>query len=667
MNYDDDELQRMRARRQERRRISESTDRMSGSSRYSYGSDSRGRSGSSGKSYGTGSGYGSNGYRSGSSSYGSGRSGSTGAGNGRGYETGSHSAGSGRNPAWKTGGSSPAGNGRKKGDYSYHSRKKKKRRVWLIVIEVIVVLSLLIGAAAWYLYSRTFGSLQKLEFDESKVVNLDLTEEQVEEMQKGYFNMVAFGVDSRSEGGKLNVGKGTNSDVNMIVSANLETGEIRIVSLFRDTYLNISDKNSYNKFNAAYAMGGPEQAVKALNKNLDLNITQYATFNWSTVAQVINILGGVDVDLSEAEFSWINAFITETVKETKMGTTQLTHAGHVHLDGIQAVAYARIRYSDTDYARTERQRLVVQKCFEKAKKASWAQLNNIMVTVFPQLATNIEASDIIPLMRSINKFTIAGTQGFPAARGEKNIGTMDCVIPQTLEYNVQDLHKFLFGKDNYQVSKKVASISEHIAETTGLTKNAKLIYSVPTDKGITAQRFRQLMGYGSSSKKKEDIVEEDLNPAKKAVEEEEKKTGKLETDSEGNIIYPTDEDGNIVYPTKSDGSAVLPTNSKGKPYLATDESGKHVYPTDSSGNVIDPPEDLDEEDEDDDAQGPGNHTTAAKTSEAPTKSSHTEPTEKTTEAQTARPVENGPGGSVTDNSSNSGPGGSDDAQGPGAN
>ncbi|WP_352398429.1 LCP family protein [[Clostridium] aminophilum] len=655
MNYDDDELQRMRARRQERRRISESTDRMSGSSRYSYGSDSRSRSGSAGRSYGSG--YGANGSRSGSSSYGSGRSGSTAGG------SGSRTSGSGRNPAWKSGGSSMGGNGRKKGDYSYHSRKKKKRRVWLIVVEVIVVLSLLIGAAAWYLYSRTFGSLQKLEFDESKVVNLDLTEEQVEEMQKGYFNMVAFGVDSRSEGGKLNVGKGTNSDVNMIVSANLETGEIRIVSLFRDTYLNISDKNSYNKFNAAYAMGGPEQAVKALNKNLDLNITQYATFNWSTVAQVINILGGVDVDLSEAEFSWINAFITETVKETKMGTTQLTHAGHVHLDGIQAVAYARIRYSDTDYARTERQRLIVQKCFEKAKKASWSQLNNIMVTVFPQLATNIEASDIIPLMRSINKFTIAGTQGFPAARGEKNIGTMDCVIPQTLEYNVQDLHKFLFGKDDYQVSKKVASISEHIAEATGLTKNAKLIYSVPTDKGITAQRFRQLMGYGSSSKKKEDIEEEDLNPAKKAVEEEEKKTGKLETDSEGNIIYPTDEEGNIVYPTKSDGSAVLPTNSKGKPYLATDDNGKQVYPTDSSGNVIDPPEDLDEEDADDDAQSPGSHTT-----EAQTKSSNTEATAKTTEAQTAHAVENGPGGSATtNNSSSGGPGASDEAQGPGAN
>ena len=98
----------------------------------------------------------------------------------------------------------------------------------------------------------------------------------------------------------------------MICSVDLESGEIKLVSVFRDTYLNISDKNTYNKINAAYAIGGPEQAVAALNKNLDLNITQYATFNWKAVADAINILGGVDIELTKAEFHYINAFITET-------------------------------------------------------------------------------------------------------------------------------------------------------------------------------------------------------------------------------------------------------------------------------------------------------------------------------------------------------------------
>ena len=116
----------------------------------------------------------------------------------------------------------------------------------------------------------------------------------------------------------------------MICSVDLESGEIKLVSVFRDTYLNISDRNTYNKINAAYAIGGPEQAVAALNKNLDLNITQYATFNWKAVADAINILGGVDIELSENERSWINAYITETVKETGIGSHQIQKAFPLH-------------------------------------------------------------------------------------------------------------------------------------------------------------------------------------------------------------------------------------------------------------------------------------------------------------------------------------------------
>ena len=115
-----------------------------------------------------------------------------------------------------------------------------------------------------------------------------------------------------------------------------------MVSLFRDTYLNLSKEGSYNKFNQAYFTGGPEQAMAAINRNLDLNVTDYATFNWKAVADAITILGGVDVELSKAEFYYINAFISETVAVTGIGSTQLTHAGMNHLDGVQAVAYGRL-------------------------------------------------------------------------------------------------------------------------------------------------------------------------------------------------------------------------------------------------------------------------------------------------------------------------------------
>ena len=133
-----------------------------------------------------------------------------------------------------------------------------------------------------------------------------------EEMMKGYWTVALFGVDSRNN----SVGQGNMADVIIICNVNQETGEIKLVSVFRDTYLSVDDNGSYNKINQAYFRGGPRQAVEALNRNLDLEIDDYATFNWKAVADAINILGGVDVELSKAEFYYINAYITETVEAT---------------------------------------------------------------------------------------------------------------------------------------------------------------------------------------------------------------------------------------------------------------------------------------------------------------------------------------------------------------
>ncbi|MEE1498055.1 MAG: LCP family protein [Clostridium sp.] len=365
----------------------------------------------------------------------------------------------------------------------------RRKKIFLIVGGVILALILFIAAAYAYVNHKLFGNMASVDFDEKKVENLDLSEEQLAQM-KGHWMIACFGVDSREKGGEMNVGKGANADVNMICSVDLESGEIKLVSVFRDTYLNISDKNTYNKINAAYAIGGPEQAVAALNKNLDLNITQYATFNWKAVADAINILGGVDIELSENERSWINAYITETVKETGIGSHQIQKAGLVHMDGVQAVAYGRIRYGDTDYARTERQRIVLQAAFDKVKTADWATVNNVIQTVMPQLATNIDMADLIPLARQLANFHIGDTKGFPMARGEASVGKNgDCVIPQTLASNVSELHQFLFGTENYQPSSKVQSYSTHISEATGMYKEGKSIDHVPVDQGLNASSY----------------------------------------------------------------------------------------------------------------------------------------------------------------------------------
>ena len=155
-----------------------------------------------------------------------------------------------------------------------------------------------------------------------RIKNVEISEEKQEQMS-GYWTIAVFGVDSRNS----SVGKGNNSDVNILCNIDQGTGEIRLVSVYRDSYLNISDKNTYNKINAAYMQGGPEQVVKALNRNLDIDIDDYATFNWKAVADAINILGGIDVEITKSEFYYINAFISETVKATGVASTQLKSAG----------------------------------------------------------------------------------------------------------------------------------------------------------------------------------------------------------------------------------------------------------------------------------------------------------------------------------------------------
>lgn len=370
---------------------------------------------------------------------------------------------------------------------TYRRRKKKSGKTRKIVIGVILALVLVVGGAAFAAYHYINSGLRtaqgKEDFDKNIVINPNIPEEQRERMEKGFWTVAVFGLDSRDN----SLGKGNQSDVIMIANLNRETGEIKLVSVFRDTYLNVNDRNTYNKINAAYAAGGPEAAVKALNKNLDLNITHYATFNWKAVATVINILGGVEIDISKSEFYYINAFITETVKGTGIGSVQLTAPGTHNLDGVQAVAYGRLRLMDSDYARTERQRIVIQKAFEKVKTADLATLNSVVGHVFEMSATNIEFADLAGLVKDVKKYHFGETIGFPAARGEAKIkigsNKAACVIPQTLESNVISLHNFLYGEENYSPSATVKEISAEIARISGLATEAEEIGHVAVDKG----------------------------------------------------------------------------------------------------------------------------------------------------------------------------------------
>lgn len=328
-------------------------------------------------------------------------------------------------------------------NYVNHSKKKRKKRKKLFPIFLFLLLIVFLGGIAYY---------------GSKFLTI----------QTGYYNIAIFGVDSRDG----NLGKGALADVDMICSINRETGEIKLVSVYRDTFTEIDGKGTYHKLNEAYFKGGPEQAISAFERNLDLKIDDYATFNWKAVVDSINILGGVDIEITEPEFKYINSFITETVKSTGVGSNHLKSPGMQHLDGVQAVAYARLRLMDTDFNRTQRQRKVVSLAFEKAKNANFATRNNILVTVLPQISTSITIEDVLPFAKDVNKYHLGETAGFPFEKTTKKIGKRDYVIPDTLKSNVLALHKFLYGEHiSYNTSQSVNKISAEIVKKTGIDSN----------------------------------------------------------------------------------------------------------------------------------------------------------------------------------------------------
>ena len=322
------------------------------------------------------------------------------------------------------------------------------------------VLLVLIVAVVLFVMSK----FSKLDTQEIKKEEIHINEFENEEVGGGYTNFVLFGGDSR----KGDVEKNLNTDTIIIVSLNNETKEVKMVSVYRDTLLDVG-KGSIQKCNSAYARGGAAQAINMLNMNLDLNIQQYVTVDFGAVSDVVDMLGGIEVNVSEAEWRAVNRYIDETGMVAGKKANHLTHGGLQTLDGVQATTYARIRKGvGDDYARTERQRLVIQKVFEKAMKANFSTLNKIIDNVFPQVSTNLTMSEILVYAKDVTKYKIVETSGFPMEKGSGTVpGRGSSVFPITLKKNVSLLHEFLYGTEGYKPSSTVESISGKIAGVVG--------------------------------------------------------------------------------------------------------------------------------------------------------------------------------------------------------
>ena len=325
----------------------------------------------------------------------------------------------------------------KKNSKSNKSGFLKGLVIFFIVLIVIIASAL---AAGYAFLTHKLSSLNYVNIDESAIaINAN-----VDESLKDYRNIVILGVDSRD-----NSYSNTRSDCIIIASINKKTNDVKLTSVYRDTYVNI-DGYGLDKITHAYAYGGPELAMSTLNKNLDLNITEFVTVNFETVETIVDAVGGISLTITDAE----------------AGQIGLSSGGTYNLDGEEALAYSRIRKIDSDYQRTERMRTVLEAVFDKIKSLNISALSDLVDTILPLVSTNISSNEIIAMLPSVIFYNITNSEGWPYdVSGYSSDAWYG--VPVTLESNVKELHSELFENDNYTPSETVQEISDDIINETG--------------------------------------------------------------------------------------------------------------------------------------------------------------------------------------------------------
>lgn len=340
-------------------------------------------------------------------------------------------------------------------------KKKRQRKIMLVVLEILVLLLL---AVVLFIVIK-FSKIEKdKSFNEDDIeVNAGLSEES-KEIMGNYTTIALFGLDNRSNG---NLSKG-NSDVIMIASINNDTHGVKLVSVYRDSYLDIGN-STYRKCNAAYANGGPEQAISMLNTNLDLNITDYVTVDFNAVVECVDLLGGVELFITDEEAVLMQGYMDEISKLTKKKSEYLPCGGTYNLDGVQACAYARIRYTaGDDYKRSERQRIVLAQMVAKAQKSDLKTINSLIDEVFGDIKTSYSNADMIALAAQVFNYSLGETTGFPFEKNTVTLGSKgSVVVPCDLESNVTQLHVFLYDDEDYEPTDTVKKNSEKIINDTG--------------------------------------------------------------------------------------------------------------------------------------------------------------------------------------------------------
>ena len=367
-----------------------------------------------------------------------------------------------------------------------------KRKLKLGINIALILLCLVCVGIFAYAYpriSRIKNAISKMEQDDIA----STSEEPVDgEQDTGFWNIAFFGLDSRDADSLTTMNTSDygdkRSDCIMIISINRGTGDVKLLSVYRDTYMQMRRKNYYesgeyiyDKATHAYFYGsankvpgdeskdaGPYFSIDMLERNLDIEIDNFVSVNFGIVANVIDTLGGVELELTQAECKDINQYIDEINRITGSNSEHIVEPGVYQLDGVQATAYGRVRHTlGDDYKRAERQRTVMMLAAKKAQAANLDTLVSLVELVAPQLRTDLTTKQMLSLVNSVRKYNLDeenGQSGFPFNKKDDP----SYVDPDDMAANVIALHQYLYGDTDYTPSDLVYEISNHIDEELGI-------------------------------------------------------------------------------------------------------------------------------------------------------------------------------------------------------
>lgn len=365
------------------------------------------------------------------------------------------------------------------------SRKYKKMRrrkiIFGIEITVLLILSGILFVYAWI--NRSMDKMNQDTLDSSQIqINSEVKANTDLSQMSGTQVIALVGVDARGvEGSEL--AESMNSDTIILCCIDHDKQEIRMVSIMRDTWMNMAkytdEYYEFDKANSAYNRGGPESMLSMLNTNLDFALTDYVTVNFKALADAIDVLGGLDIEMTNAECVHANNYNREVSEAQGVEYEAIPYDEDLgddysevrHVSGALATSYARIRYGGGDDAkRTSRQRIVINLMVQKLKQNP-TKIPEILDKVMGNVSTSLTKNEILELGMHAVTYTMGTSYAYPFQLyyGENVVNAIgeDVVIPVTLEFNVRELHEYLYPGLSYEPSAAVTEYSDYIARKSG--------------------------------------------------------------------------------------------------------------------------------------------------------------------------------------------------------